>query len=73
MAVTRREQQMLDLADRGMSKAAIAAQLGLKESSVKRTLGMLSGSVSEDRRREQAIARGSARLLQAVLQAGGHH
>lgn len=72
MAVTAREQQMLDLQEEGLTHQAISARVGVKLSYVHRTLGMLSGSPAEDRRREAAIRRGSERLGQAVNAAGGH-
>lgn len=72
MAVTRREQQMIDLADAGLQPAEIAEQMQVKPATVKSTLEMLSGSRFEDRKRESAIAAGSARLRDAILAHGGY-
>ena len=71
MAVTAREQEMLDLAERGLRPAEIAEQIGIKRASVERTLGLLNHGLGYDRSHEAAMALGSARLLEA-MQAAGH-
>ena len=71
MAITRREQQMLDLRDSGMSSHVIARRMGIKQASVKRTLGLLSGSIAADRRREAAIRQGSRDLLARIREEHG--
>jgi predicted ArsR family transcriptional regulator len=72
MAITTREQQLLDLADAGMSPAKIADRLGIKEKSVRRTLDLLRVNPVADRRMGSAIARGSAVLLDAIAASYPH-
>lgn len=72
MAITTREQQLLDLADAGMSPAKIADRLGIKEKSVRRTLGLLRVSPVADQRLSNAIALGSAVLLEAIAASYPH-
>ncbi len=70
MAITTREQQMLDLAEGGLDERAIAREMGIKQNSVRRTLSMLSNSPKNDLAREEAIRRGSRALLGALYTAG---
>lgn len=72
MAVTRREQQMLDLHERGLRPPEIAREMGISRGSVTRTLGMLSVNLAADRRQDEVIARGSRELL-AAMKAAGYH
>jgi DNA-binding NarL/FixJ family response regulator len=72
MAVTRREQQMLDLKDQGLSVAEIAREMDIKEASVERVLNMLNPGVQEERRDNARTARACAALRDSVLAAGGH-
>lgn len=70
MAVTRREQQMLDLREQGMNDAAIARAMGIQRGSVRRTLSILSVSLAEDRRHDEAVRQGSKSLVAALAAAG---
>lgn len=72
MAVTRREQQILDLDRAGLSARDIAEHLGVKLGTVRRALRGLSDNTWADRQRDARTIRGSALLLTAVLAAGGH-
>ena len=65
MAITTREQEMLDRADRGENYGQIAAAMGIKEGSVKRTFCLLSWSPVPDLERERAVREGSRRLIAA--------
>ncbi|WP_370189323.1 helix-turn-helix domain-containing protein [Qipengyuania sp.] len=70
MAITQREQQMIDLRDQGMNDAAIARAMGIKRGSVRRTLSVLSVDLAGDARHEQAIRQGTQSLLAAIGAAG---
>ncbi len=70
MAVTRREQQMLDLREQGMNDDAIAREMGIQRGSVRHTLSILSVNLKEDRRHDDAVRRGSRSLLAALAAAG---
>jgi DNA-binding NarL/FixJ family response regulator len=69
MAVTRREQEMLDLADTGMRAPEIAARLCVKPGTVERTLTGLSVNLGADRAHAAAMERGSRVLLAAICAA----
>ncbi|MDG6079781.1 hypothetical protein E3U23_11330 [Erythrobacter litoralis] len=73
MAITAREQQMLDLEEEGLSPDEIAARMGIKAASVRRILQMYRFSFAEDRRIEAGLISGSMQLRKAVIAAGGHH
>ena len=74
MGVTAREQQMLDLYEQqGFGIPRIAATMGIKEASVRRTLGMLSHSPGADRRHEKQMECGSRDLLLAIRATGRTH
>lgn len=66
--ITRREQEMLDLHDEGLSRDKIAARMGIKVGSVTRTLSALNGNAGNGDQR--AIARATANLLAAIQR---HH
>jgi DNA-binding NarL/FixJ family response regulator len=72
MAVTTREQQMLDLREQGLSNGEIAERLKLKPETVVSKLNALSDSPAGDVAREAAIRAGTKRLGAAVIAAGGH-
>lgn len=69
MAVTQREQQMLDLAEDGWRPGQIAREMQIKEASVRRILQLLSGNPAADIAREAEIRAGSQRLLEAQYRA----
>ena len=71
MAVTKREQQMLDLSDQGLSHTEIAKRMGIQTGSVTRTLAMLSPDFASDRRRRQAMIGGSQILAGRINQLAG--
>jgi len=66
MAVTRREQEMLDLAERGLNYSQIAEQMGIRRASVERTMGMLIGGLGVDRRHLSMMEHGRRRLAEAI-------
>ena len=70
MAVTKREQQMLDLADKGLSRDEIASAMGISSSVVTARLTFLHPNLAADRSREEAVRRGSKALLAAIVSAG---
>lgn len=70
MAVTPREQQVLDLHEDGIDPATIAARLGLAENYVRGRISYLSGVDDYGPRHRMAMATGSAQLLQALRAAG---
>lgn len=72
MALTRREQQMVDLHDQGLSHAQIAREMRIKTASVQRVLKLLDAGPQEDQRHRRATAAGSAELLKRIKAAGGH-
>lgn len=72
MAVTRREQQMLDLYDAGLNPAEIAAEMGVTEGVVRQRLNFLNSGLGLDRAGMAAIAHGSVLLREAVVALGGH-
>lgn len=72
MAVTQREQQIIDLHEAGCKIAAIASKLGLKESYVRNRIGYLCTGLGIDGTHRRRMASGSARLAEAVQTAGGH-
>ena len=71
MAVTRREQQMLDLHDQGLSHVEIAARMGIQTGSVTRTLAKLSCDFA-DRRHQAAMRDGSRQLASAIAELEGY-
>ncbi|GEM_PF-1657015 len=72
MAVTRREQQMLDLHDQGLSHVEIAARMGIQTGSVTRTLAKLSCDFAADRRHQAAMRDGSRQLASAIAELEGY-
>ena len=66
MAVTNREQQMLDLVDEGYSFEQIADRMGIKAATVMSKVTALDSGGASDRAREAAIAQGSRNLLAAI-------
>lgn len=66
MAVTKREQQMLDLSEEGLSQDQIAAAMGIKEDSVKRTLCLLNPDPAGDRRHLRQMIAGSRELATRI-------
>ena len=70
MAVTPREQQVLDLADRGLDTAAIAAELQIRPDYVAQIRRYLAVDPAADERTDENIRRGSLRLLCAIGAAG---
>lgn len=72
MALTTREQQMIDLHEQGLSHAQIAREMRIKKDSVIRTLRLLDAGPQEDQRHRRATAKGSAELLRRIKAAGGH-
>jgi DNA-binding NarL/FixJ family response regulator len=73
MAITRREQEIIALAESGLGGDEIARRLGLARGSVHAKLGILFSSLSEDTRREAMIRQATSQLGAAVAAAGGHH
>ncbi len=75
MAVTKREQEIIDLYEGGASTRAIAGQLGLAEATVKAVVRNLCQGLSDDgpeRRAERAMmAFGSKTLLAKIAEARG--
>ncbi len=67
--LTRREQQLLDLQERGLDPGRIPAELGLKRSYVAKTLSRLGGPGS-DGGWDSMVRLGSERLLAAIRR---HH
>jgi DNA-binding NarL/FixJ family response regulator len=72
MALTAREQQMIDLHDRGLSHSQIAREMRIKTKSVQRVLKLLDAGPQDDQRHRRATAAGSAELLARLRKAGGH-
>jgi ATP/maltotriose-dependent transcriptional regulator MalT len=72
MAITRREQQMLDLEEQGLRPFEIADRLRISEARVVWVLGNLNGGLQEERRDNARTARACASLRDKVLAAGGH-
>jgi DNA-binding NarL/FixJ family response regulator len=72
MAVTRREQQILDLNEQGLSIPEIAARMQIGEARVYSVLRSLAGGMEEERRDNKATAQACAALRDRVLAAGGH-
>jgi len=69
MEITDRETQVLDLRDKGLSIAAIAAQLGLKTHYVAAILNRFSGT-GETSSFDRMVIAGSKALLAAIRR---HH
>jgi FixJ family two-component response regulator len=69
MAVTSREQEMLDLAAMGLSHREIAQRMGIQPGSVSRTLTLLNGGMGDNRAHLSMMARGSRTLLEAIQSA----
>lgn len=72
MGVTRREQQMLNLSEQGLNDGEIAEEMGVKRSSVRRTLRLLRVDFSAERRDRAATAAASEQLKLSVQALGGH-
>lgn len=71
MAVTHREQQMLDLREgEGLSYEEIGARLGIKPGTVATKLRALMPDFAADRQRAKAMADGGRALLEALRAAG---
>ena len=70
MAVTRREQQILDLVDDGLGDAAISERLAISLAYVRQIRSELWGNPAGDRAREAAIRQGSQLLGRAIAAAG---
>lgn len=66
MAVTRREQEIIDRSEMGISNAGIAAELGLSEVYVRSILQNLSGNDSYYRAHCSAMTAASAALAAAI-------
>lgn len=72
MAVTRREQEILDLDEAGLTVRQIAARMQIGEARVVAVLRCLNGGLDEKRRDDRATANASRTLRERVLAAGGH-
>ena len=71
MAVTRREQQMLDLREgEGLSYEEIGARLGIEPGTVAAKLRALMPDFAADRQRARAMAEGSRSPLEALRRTG---
>ena len=71
MAVTKREQQMLDLSDQGLTHQQIADQMGIKVASVAHTLANLSPDFATDRKLKRQMIAGSRELAARIDQMAG--
>jgi len=69
MAVTSREQQVLDLQEQGLSNEEIGARLRLQPSYVQQIRSRLAPGLGSDRLHNNHIAAGSRALLKAILAA----
>ncbi|WP_086733750.1 hypothetical protein [Erythrobacter colymbi] len=72
MAVTRREQEILDLDEEGLTIGQIAGRMKISEVRVYQVLRTLKGGLDEERRDNRATAQACATLRDRVLAAGGH-
>jgi hypothetical protein len=70
MAVTPREQQIVDLHENGLDPVSIADTLGLNEGYMRRRISYLSIHDHDLPRHRMMMARGSAALLLALRSAG---
>lgn len=68
MAVTKREQQMLDLSDQGLTHQQIADRMGIKVSSAARSLANLSPDFATDRKLKRQMIAGSRELAARIGQ-----
>ena len=68
MAVTAREQAIIDLHERGSSGPEIAAKLGLSEGYVRRRITMLCSGLGLDSRERKMMAEGSRMLRTRIAQ-----
>lgn len=64
--ITRREQQIIDRWEAGLSVRTIAKQLGLAETYVKHTVAYLCTGLGIDRKAERQMVKGSRQLLTAI-------